>query len=102
MDWTTSDEVITTISDGGNDTIEMILSNGSQIYTINYTLSNTNKVNITDIEIEDTTIVNAYQNKIEKGSIKISVKPKNIGETYITLTNKFKPEVTKRIKVIVK
>ena len=88
--------------DSGNDTIEMILSNGRQLYTINYTPSNTNKVNIADITIEDTTIVSASQNKIEKGYVEIAITPKNIGETYITLTNKFKPEVTKRIRVIVK
>ena len=88
--------------DSGNDTIEMILSNGKQLYTINYTPSNTNKVNIADITIEDTTIVSASQNKIEKGYVEIAITPKIVGETYITLTNKFKPEVTKRIRVIVR
>ena len=80
----------------------MVLSNGMQYYNINYTPSNTNKVNIADITIEDTTIVSASQNKIEKGYVEIAITPKIVGETYITLTNKFKPEVTKRIKVIVK
>ena len=88
--------------DSGNDTIEMILSNGKQVYTINYTPSNANKVNIADITIEDTTIVSASQNKIEKGYVEIAITPKTVGETYITLTNKFKPEVTKRIRVIVR
>ena len=87
--------------DSGNDTIEMILSNGRQLYTINYTPSNTNKVNIADITIEDTTIVGAAVSKTEKGYVEIAITPKIVGETYITLTNKFKPEVTKRIQVIV-
>ena len=78
------------------------LSNGRQLYTINYTPSNTNKVNIADITIEDTTIVSVTQAAAKKGYVKIAITPKIIGETYITLTNKFKPEVTKRIRVIVR
>ena len=88
--------------DSGNDTIEMILSNGRQVYTINYTPSNANKVNIADITIEDTTIVSVSQDEVKKGYVKIAITPKIAGETYITLTNKFKPEVTKRIRVIVR
>ena len=88
--------------DSGNDTIEMILSNGKQLYTINYTPSNANKVNITDITIEDTTIVGVAVSKEKKGYVEIAITPKIVGETYITLTNKFKPEVTKRIQVIVR
>ena len=85
----------------GNDTIEMILSNGMQYYNINYTPSNTNKVNITDIVIENNTIISARQSNMKQGYVEIAITPKIVGETYITLTNKFKPEVTKRIKVIV-
>ena len=85
-----------------NDTIEMVLNNGMQYYNINYTPSNTNKVNITDIVIEDNTIISARQSNMKKGYVEIAITPKIVGETYITLTNKFKPEVTKRIKVVVK
>ena len=87
--------------DTGNDIIEMILSSGRQVYTINYTPSNTNKVNISDITIEDNTIVSVSQVEVKKGYVKIAITPKIVGETYITLTNKFKPEVTKRIHVTV-
>ena len=80
----------------------MILSNGTQYYDIGYIPSNTNKVNIANITIEDTTIVSVSQNKIETGYVEIAITPKIVGETYITLTNKFKPEVTKRIRVIVR
>ena len=86
----------------GNDTIEMILSNGMQYYNINYTPSNTNKVNITDIVIEDNTIISARQSNMKQGYVEIAITPKIVGETYITLTNKFKPEITKRIQVIVR
>ena len=88
--------------DSGNDTIEMVLSSGRQDYTINYTPSNANKVNISDITIEDTTIVSVSQIEVKKGYVKIAITPKIVGETYITLTNKFKPEITKRIQVIVR
>ena len=88
--------------DSGNDTIEMVLSSGRQVYTINYTPSNANKVNISDITIEDATIVSASQIEAKKGYVKIAITPKIVGETYITLTNKFKPEVTKRIRVIIR
>ena len=94
--------VYPTAFDNGNDIIEMLLSNGKQLYTINYIPSNTNKVNIADITIEDSDIVSVSQSEIKKGYVKIAITPKNIGETYITLTNKFKPEVTKRIRVIVR
>ena len=87
--------------DSGNDTIEMILSNGTQYCNINYTPSNANKVNISDITIEDTTIVGVVVSKAKKGYVEIAITPKIVGETYITLTNKFKPEVTKRIRVVV-
>lgn len=80
----------------------MVLSNGMQYYNINYTPSNTNKVNITDIVIEDNTIISARQSNMKKGYVEIAITPKIVGETYITLTNKFKPEVTKRIRVIIR
>ena len=94
--------VYPTAFDSGNDTIEMILSSGKQLYTINYTPSDANKVNIADIVIEDTTIVGVAVSKAKKGYVEIAITPKIVGETYITLTNKFKPEVTKRIQVIVR
>ena len=69
---------------------------------INLALAKLKLENPTKITIEEATIVSASQNKIEKGYVEIAITPKIVGETYITLTNKFKPEVTKRIRVIVR